>query len=67
MTEATKLLEQILEGYVSFHAELKEKASCHPSMVDEELMKYDSRLCQYFGVSRDPPIHKVFVPRSTFR
>jgi len=59
MIEATKLLEQVLEGYVSFHAELREKTSCHPSMVDEALMKYDSGLCQYFGVSRDPPIQKV--------
>ncbi|XP_065918030.1 coiled-coil domain-containing protein 180-like isoform X2 [Dysidea avara] len=58
LCEATKLLEQILEGYVSFHAELKEKASCHPSMVDEELMRYDGGLCQYFGVSRDPPIQQ---------
>ncbi|XP_065918024.1 uncharacterized protein [Dysidea avara] len=58
LSEATKLLEQVLEGYVSFHAELQEKASCHPSMVDEELMRYDGGLCQYFGVSRDPPIQK---------
>ena len=59
MSEANGLLDQILQGYVSFHAMMKEKSSLHPSNVKEELIKYDTTLCQYFGVSRDPPVHKV--------
>lgn len=59
MEEANCSLEQILQGYVSFHATMKEKSSLHPSNVKEELLKYDTALCQYFGVSREPPVQKV--------
>lgn len=59
MDEANSLLEQILQGYVSFHAAMKEKSSQQPSRVKEELTKYDTALCQYFGVSREPPVQKV--------
>jgi len=59
MDEANSLLEQILQEYVSFHAAMKEKSSQQPSRVKEELTKYDTALCQYFGVSREPPVQKV--------
>lgn len=59
MDEANSLLEQILQGYISFHATMKEKSSQHPENVKEELLRYDTALCQYFGVSRDPPVQKV--------
>ena len=59
MDEANNLLQQILQGYVDFHTMMKEKSSLHPSSVQEELLNYDATLCQYFGVSRDPPVQKV--------
>ena len=59
MNEANSLLEQILQGYISFHATMKDKSLQHPSDVKEELLKYDTALTQYFGVSRDPPVQKV--------
>ena len=59
MNEANSLLEQILQGYVRFHATMKDKSLQHPSDVKEELSKYDTALCQYLGVSRDPPVQKV--------
>ena len=59
MNEANSLLEQILQGYVNFHTTMKEKSVQHPLAVKEELSKYDTALCQYFGVSRDPPVQKV--------
>lgn len=59
MNEANNLLEQILQGYVSFHAMMKEKSLQHPPRVKGELAKYGNCLCQYLGVSRDPPVQKV--------
>ena len=59
MNEANSLLEQILQGYVHFHSTMKDKSLQHPSDVKEELSKYDTALCQYLGVSRDPPVQKV--------
>lgn len=59
MDEANNLLEQIVQGYVDFHTMMKEKSSLHPSNVQEELVNYDATLCQYLGVSRDPPVQKV--------
>ena len=59
MDEANNLLEQIVQGYVDFHTTMKEKSSLHPSNVQEELVNYDATLCQYLGVSRDPPVQKV--------
>ena len=59
MNEANSLLEQILQGYVGFHSTMKERSLQHPSDIKEELLQYDTTLCQYFGVGREPPVQKV--------
>ncbi len=45
-------------SYVTFHDQMSSIIITYPLETKEELQNYDKKLCEYFGVDRNPP-HKV--------
>jgi hypothetical protein len=55
LEEATSQLKTIAEGYEAFHAALLAELGAWPAVAERCVREYDSALCQYLGVGREPP------------
>ncbi|XP_031558023.1 coiled-coil domain-containing protein 180-like [Actinia tenebrosa] len=55
LNQAMALLKTIKQMYHDFHNAQVETACSYPAMVQEELKTYDSEICKYFQVNRNPP------------
>eukprot|EP01135_Chromosphaera_perkinsii_P010347 Nk52_evm19s2118 gene=Nk52_evmTU19s2118 len=48
------VLEQIESSYHNFHQRAVSIARSHPTRVEEGLKEYDEKICDFFGLSRNP-------------
>nr|CAB3228335.1 coiled-coil domain-containing protein 180-like [Phallusia mammillata] len=55
LDQCMEMLAHIKDGYKEFHVLQVQKTANYPSMVSEELTKYDETLCKFFNVDRTNP------------
>uniref|UniRef100_H2Z2Y9 DUF4455 domain-containing protein n=1 Tax=Ciona savignyi TaxID=51511 RepID=H2Z2Y9_CIOSA len=56
LQQCLEMLAYIKEGYEEFHNQQMEKVAEYPSMIAEELTKYDQLVCKFFNVDRNNPV-----------
>ncbi|XP_041481342.1 coiled-coil domain-containing protein 180-like isoform X1 [Lytechinus variegatus] len=58
MDKAHQMLLKIQDSYLNFYEDQEMIVQGYPSMVQEELQRYDDTLCIFFGVDRINPLEK---------